>query len=104
MLDIPILRVLLPCNSKQKVECHSLADFMNSITGMGRQVSVPLQFDTDIADSLEEDAGVHWEDWCTTACSNSLRQIFIMLVSFFGHLSLMITCAGISVKKMPQSS
>ena len=57
MLDIPILRVLLPFNTKQRVECHCLADFMNSITGMGRQVSVPLQFDTDIADSLEAYTG-----------------------------------------------
>lgn len=104
MSDIPILRVLLPFNTKQRVECHSLADFMNSITGMRRQVSVPLQFDTDVAYSLEEDAGVHWEDWYTTACSKSLRQIFIMLVTFFRHLSLMIMCTGISVKKMPQSS
>ena len=104
MLDIPIPRVLLPFNTKQRVECHSPADFMNSITGMVRQVSTPLQFDTVIADSLEEDAGVYWEDWCTTACSNSLRQIFIMLVGFLGRLSLMIMCTGICVKKMPQSS
>lgn len=77
---------------------------MNSITGTVRQLSSPLWFDTDFADSLEEDAGVDWEDWCIPACSNSLRQIIITLVGFLGCLSLMRMCNVISVKKMPQSS
>lgn len=63
-----------------------------------------LQFDADIADSLEQDAGVYCEGWCMTVCSNSLREIFIMLMGFLGHLSLVIMCTGISVKDMPQSS
>ena len=52
MLDITFLRVLLPFNRKQKVECHFLADFMNSITGMVRQVSIPLQLDGKIQTAL----------------------------------------------------
>lgn len=104
MLNITILRVPLPFNTKQRVECHSLADSTNSVTGIVRRVAIPLQFDRDTADSLEEDAEIYREDQCTTLCSNSLRQIFITLVDFLGRLSLTIMCTGISVKKMPQSS
>lgn len=100
MFGIPILRVLLPFSEKQRVECHSLAHFMNSITVNVRQMSICFQLDTDIADSLEENVGLYWEDQCTTACFNSLRPIFIMLVGFLRCLSLMIMCSGIPVKKM----
>lgn len=62
MFSIPILRVLLPFSIKQRLECHSLADFMNSITVVVRQVSICFQLDTDIAKSLEENVGLHWED------------------------------------------
>lgn len=104
MLGTPILRVLLPFSKKQRVECHSLADFMNGITVNVRQVYISFQFDTDVADSLEESVGLYWEDWCPTAWFNSLRPIFIVLVGFLRCLSLMIMCSGIPAKKMPQSS
>lgn len=104
MLDIPILKVPLPFNTEQIIESHCPAGFTNSITGLVRKVSFPPCFDTDIADSLEEDVGLYWEDWCTTACSNSLSQIFLTLVGFRGRLSLIIMCTWISVEKMPQRS